>query len=437
MRIIGFNRQILFLTAIFFAFGGLTFSQAKKNFTIVIDAGHGGKDTGARGVVDLEKNIALDVAMKFGQQIEKNHKDVNVIYTRTGDYFLELWERAAISNRNHANLFVSIHCNSAAREGAAGSETFVMSIRRMDENIEVSRRENSVILLEEDQERYQTFDPNDEEAVIAFEVMHSAYLDQSIKFATLVEDEFVKGGRNSRGVKRGNLHVLRQNASPSVLVEIGFISNYDEGVYLSTEKGKNERANAIYRAFERYKQEFDLKNGIADVEEPEEKPEEPKVEEPVYGQTFKVMFLTSKNKLPPSTPMFKGLTGVEVIQDGEFFKYYYGNTSLPSERDELLEYIKRKGFKEAFPVTFFHNKKLEGRENYRIQILVSPQKYRERDAKFRGLKNIERRKVKKNYFYYYGYAKTYQDAQKELNLAKSKGFDNAYIVVFNRNNPKK
>src|SRR5690606_7989966 len=188
MRIIRINKQIL-LGILFITFlGTYTYGQKKHDFVIVIDAGHGGKDSGARGVVENEKDIVLNVSMKFGRLIEKKYKDVKVIYTRTTDVFLEHWERAAIANRNHAKLFVSIHCNSASNRSAYGSETYVMGMRRMQENIEVSQRENNVILLEDNQERYQKFDPNDPEAVIAFEIMHSAYQEQSIRFAQLVED---------------------------------------------------------------------------------------------------------------------------------------------------------------------------------------------------------------------------------------------------------
>lgn len=418
-------KQIFFSVLILTLGSGILTAQKKADFVIVIDAGHGGKDIGARGVVENEKDITLDVALRFGQLIEKNYKDVQVIYTRKTDVFLELWERARIANKNHANLFVSIHCNSAGNKSAYGSETFVMGLRRMEENMEVSKRENSVILLEDNQERYQKFDPNDEEAVIAFEIMHSAYLDQSIKYAGYVENEFTRGGRSSRGVKQNIFHVLRENASPAVLVELGFISNYDEGTYLSTEKGKQERAESLFQAFKKYKQEYDEKDGRIIVEE---KPKE--VEKPVAGLTYKIQILVSKNKYAPSAKQLNGLTDVEVVQAGDVYKYYYGNTNLASERDQLLNYAIKKGFKDAFVVEFVNNEKLIGNQNYRIQFLASDKKYRDRDGKFGGLKDVLRIKKGKTNFYYYGSTKTYEDAQKELNYVKSRGFRNAFIVVF-------
>lgn len=424
MRLTRIYKQIL-LSALFLTLlSASTFAQKKPEFVIVIDAGHGGKDIGARGVVENEKDITLDVSLRVGKLIEKNFKDVKVVYTRMTDVFVELWQRAQIANKNHANLFVSIHCNSAGNKSAYGSETFVMGLNRMKENIEVSKRENNVILLEDNQERYQKFDPNDEEAVIAFEIMHSAYQVQSIQFAKLVEEEFVRHGRSSRGVKQNIFHVLRENASPSVLVEIGFISNYDEGSYLSTEGGKQTIAKSIFNAFEKYKEEYDRKNGVYEEEKP-------KVEEKhVVGKTFKIQVLVSKNKYSPSAPQLNGLTGVEVVQTGDVYKYYYGDTNLESERDQLLTYAQRKGFKDAFVVEFVNNEKLKNKENYKIQFLVADKRFRDRDNKFGGLKDVLRIKSGRMHYYFYGSAKTYEDAQRQLAFVKSKGFKSAIIVTF-------
>lgn len=423
----------LFVCLFFIGLGNAVNAQLKPNFTIVIDAGHGGKDSGTRGVVEDEKHIALDVALKFGRMIEKNHPDVKVIYTRKTDVFLELWERANIANKNHANLFVSIHCNAAHNKSAFGSETFVMGLRRMSENVEVSQRENNVILLEDDQERYQKFDPTDEEAIIAFEIVHSAYLDQSIRFAQFVEDEFVKSGRSSRGVKQAIFHVLRQNASPAVLVELGFISNKDEGAYLATESGKEERAQSIYKAFQKFKAEYDSKNDP--TVEVEEKPKE--IEKPVEGSIFRIEFLSSKSILPKSSHLLNGVTDYLIIKEGDYYKYYYGNTDLVSERDKSIENLKRKGFKTVKTVEFQKNEALEGRLNYRIQFLASNNKYRERDGKFNGLKDVLRLREGDIFRYYFGEVKTLEEAEVILNQAQRKGFTSAFIVIFDRSKPKK
>jgi len=426
MRLTRINKQILLGILFIVGFSLNSYAQKKQTFTIVIDPGHGGKDTGARGVVEDEKHIVLDVALRLGKMIENKHKDVKVIYTRTTDVFLELWERTQIANKNHANLFISIHCNSAGNRSAYGTETFVMGIGRSQETMEVSKRENSVILLEDNQEKYQKFDPNDPEAVIAFEVMFSAYKEQSMNFAKFVEDEFVKNNRFSRGVKQANFHVLRTNASPAVLVELGFISNQEEGTFLATEYGKQQMTQSLYNAFAKFKKEFDRKNG--NDEEVAEKTKEP--EKPVVGKTFKIQILASKNKYSPSSEKLKGLTDVEIVQVGDIYKYYYGNTNLESKRDELLAYAKRKGFNDAFVVEFINNERLQGKKNYRIQFLASSQKYRERDNKFGGLKNVMRVKKGNLHYYFYGSTKTYEEALKDLKAAQDKGFKSAFIVMF-------
>lgn len=424
MRLVRINKQIL-LVFIFILFSGMnSFAQTKQNFTIVIDPGHGGKDSGARGVVEDEKSIVLDVSLRFGKMIEQNYKDVKVVYTRKTDVFLELWERTQIANRNHANLFVSIHCNAANNRSAYGTETFVMGLSRSQETMDVSKRENSVILLEDNQEKYQKFDPNDPEAVIAFDIMFSAYKDQSLNFAKYVEDEFVRNGRSSRGVKQANFHVLRTNASPAVLVELGFISNQDEGSYLATEQGKQKMTQSLFEAFEKFKKEFDRKTRPQEDEKPKE------VEKPVAGKTYKIQILVSKNKYGPSATQLNGLTGVEVVQVGDVYKYYYGNTNLASERDELLAYAKRKGFKDAFVAEFVNNEKLQGNQNYRIQFLASNKRYRDRDNKFGGLKNVLRVKKGNMNLYFYGSTKTYEEALKDLKTAQDRGFKSAFIVTF-------
>lgn len=425
MRLLRINKQIL-LAFLFILFSGMnSFAQTKQNFTIVIDPGHGGKDSGARGVVEDEKSIVLDVSLRFGKMIEQKYKDVKVVYTRKTDVFLELWERTQIANRNHANLFVSIHCNAANNRSAYGTETFVMGLSRSQETMEVSKRENSVILLEDNQEKYQKFDPNDPEAVIAFDIMFSAYKDQSLNFAKYVEDEFVRNGRSSRGVKQANFHVLRTNASPAVLVELGFISNQDEGTFLASERGKQKMTESLFEAFEKFKKEFDRKT----LPQEEEKPKE--VEKPVAGKTYKIQVLVSKNKYGPSATQLNGLTGVEVVQVGDVYKYYYGNTNLASERDELLAYAIRKGFKDAFVAEFVNNEKLQGNQNYRIQFLASNKRYRDRDNKFGGLKNVLRVKKGNMNLYFYGSTKTYEEALKDLKTAQDRGFKSAFIVTFN------
>lgn len=428
LKMINTQRYLFFIMMVLFS----TFSLAQKktNFVVVLDAGHGGKDAGARGVIDYEKNIVLDVVLRFGGMIEKNHPDVKVIYTRKSDIFLELWERTRISNDNHANLFVSIHCNSAKNTSAFGTESFVMGLNKMDVTDEVSRRENSVIFLEKDQEKYEKFNPNDPEAVIAFEIMNAAYKEQSIRFADLVEKKFVNDqGRKSRGVKQANFHVLRGNAAPSILVELGFISNQEEGTYLASEEGKQASTESLYKAFKEYKSEFDRRSGIS-LES--EKPKEVKsIDKPMEGKVLKIKFLETTLKYSNTSPQLKGLTDVEIVQDGSKFVYYYGNTNLQSRADELLNVVKRKGFDKASIVEFDLNKKLEGEKNYRILFMSSNKKYKEKEDRFNGLSNVLRVKNGSVFNYYYGAEKTLDSADKVLSEVQKKGFRNAFVVTFN------
>jgi N-acetylmuramoyl-L-alanine amidase len=256
-----FSISLTFLLAILLSFKPL---GLHKNLvrTVVIDAGHGGKDVGCAYGGVYEKDVALKVALMVGEQLKKVSPDIHVIYTRKTDVFVELWERAGIANRNNADLFISIHCNAVSNKPEAfGTETFAMGLHKSDGNLEVAKRENEVILLEKDyQERYEGFDPNSPEAHIYFSFMQSAYLEQSLKMADLVETNFVAQKRLSRGVKQAGLMVLWKSKMPSVLIELGFLSNKDERVYLTSTKGQEELADAITTAIIQYKTKTESKS---------------------------------------------------------------------------------------------------------------------------------------------------------------------------------
>ena len=229
---------------------------------VVIDAGHGGKDPGTRGKKALEKDVALKIALKLGNYIEKNFPDVKVIYTRKTDKFLELEERADIANKNKADLFICIHANALPGTKAYGTETYVMGLHKDESNFEVAKRENSVILLEENyEERYEGFDPNSPESYILFSITQSAYQESSLLFARKVEEQFKhRVGRVSRGVKQAGFMVLWRTTMPSVLIETGFLSNSTEEQFLATEQGQTLIASGIYRAFKEYKSEVESIN---------------------------------------------------------------------------------------------------------------------------------------------------------------------------------
>jgi N-acetylmuramoyl-L-alanine amidase len=229
---------------------------------VVIDAGHGGKDTGTLGKKSKEKDIALKIALKLGAYIEKNHPDVKVIYTRKDDRYLALDERAAVANKARADLFICIHANSNPNTKAFGTETFVMGLHKDEGNLDVAKRENSVILLDENsQERYEGFDPESTESYILFSLSQSAYQEGSLSFAQKVESQFKsRVGRNSRGVKQAGFWVLWRTAMPSVLVETGFLSNSPEEQFLLSGDGQDLIASGIYRAFKDYKTEVEAIN---------------------------------------------------------------------------------------------------------------------------------------------------------------------------------
>ncbi len=234
--------------------------------TVVIDAGHGGRDSGTSGVSSKEKDIALKIALKLGKTIQQNLKDVKVIYTRSTDKFIKLEDRASMANKNGADLFISIHCNSLPentsekkKQGIYGTETYIMGMHTSEANFEVSKRENAVILLEEgDKEVYEGFDPNSPESYILFSLYQSAYLENSLRLADKIEHQFEERvKRKSRGVRQAGFWVLYRTSMPSVLVETGYLSNNKEEKYLNDAYGQTLIASGLFRAFRDYKIEIE------------------------------------------------------------------------------------------------------------------------------------------------------------------------------------
>ena len=233
----------------------LMFATSLMSFTLVIDAGHGGDDLGAIGLVKgiKEKDLNLTVAKQLAEKISQKYPEVKVVLTRDTDIFLPLQKRADIANKNHADLFISIHTNAAENRKAQGAETFLLGTERMEDNLDVAMRENAVMKLEKDQTVYQGFDPNSIESYIIFELMQNQYMDNSLAFAELVQNQFVGTlNRANRGVRQAAFWVLLQSACPSVLIEMGFVSNAEEEKWLASETGKNGIVNSIFNAFEKY-----------------------------------------------------------------------------------------------------------------------------------------------------------------------------------------
>ena len=425
------NFKILLFSFCFFPLS-VCFSQTsepKYSFTVTLDAGHGGNDYGAPGVFSNEKDINLALVLKLGALIEKNSKDVKVVYTRTTDEFIPLMERTNIANRNKANLFISLHCNSSPRKAAAGTETWVLgdNKQRTKANLEVAKRENEVIYLEKDyQTTYEGFDPSSPESVIGITIMQNVNIDNSVKLASCVENSFKDSGRFSRGVKQSGFFVLAFTAMPSILIENGFISNPDDEAYLNSEEGQNTIANDIYQAFLKYKKEYDKKSGKST--DTEEKPVQPDVvvAKPLVDTELKVQFLTSVYKYSPNAVQMRGLQNVEIIKENGKYSYYSGSTNLTSESDNSLKVAQEAGFVTA-KVVEFKTKDVLPSGYYTIELLVTSKRYREKDPIFKGL-DVTRSKSDDDIFTYTtGKAATYDTAEKLLASVKRLGITDAVI----------
>ena len=372
----------------------LVAGASAKQFTVVIDAGHGGKDPGALGKRGREKDINLRVAKECGRLVRENMNDVKVVFTRDDDVFVPLQDRSAIANRANGDLFVSIHVNASKTTAACGAETYTIGLAKSDANFEVAKRENSVILLEDGyKERYQGFDPRSPESYIMFEFMQSKFSDQSIEMAAYIQDEFIELKRYNRGVRQENFWVLHQTKMPSVLIELGFISNPDEEKYLLSDNGNRELANAIYKAFARYKHEFDRKNSVSivDVEPatqpaptktttkpaaPATKPAAPTLSveiEPGVKAVYKLqIFTTSQPITDPDDSRFKGLK-CNYYEENGAYKYTYGeNTNLGVIQKTKAEISGK--FPQAFIVAFYKGKKITLQEAKTINSTVKSSK---------------------------------------------------------------
>ena len=332
---------------------------AQEKFKVVIDAGHGGTDPGNLGNGYFEKDIVLKIALEVGKLL-KADKSIEVIYTRDDDTFIELHERGAIAQKSKADLFVSIHCNAFGKSSVHGAGTFVLGLHENDRNFEIAKKENSVILLEDNyKENYDGFDPNSIQSVIGLTLMQEEYLDQSLALASLIQSNMVSDlKRKDRLVKQAGFLVLRNTFMPSVLVETGFLTNKTEGAYLNSKKGQQEMAKSIYKAIKTYKKQYDA-NLVVDVK-PKEKPKKnikPKTRI-IKGVDFKVQIASSTKKLKTASYNFKGLKGIERVRVGAHHKYYYGKTSDYNKVKEFQKEAKSKGYKGAFVVAFKNKKKI-------------------------------------------------------------------------------
>jgi len=373
--------------------------------TVVIDAGHGGKDPGAVVGRAREKDIVLEIALRLGRVIKEKLPDVRVIYTRSSDVFVPLFERSVIANKNNADLFISIHANYCASPSVKGTETYVLGLHRTQDNLNVAKKENSVILLEKDHTtRYEGFDPNLSESYIMFELIQNTHIDQSVAFAGILQDSFREHAqRASRDVRQAGFLVLRETAMPGVLIETGYLSNQSEANYLMTNEGRETLALSIFNSFKSYKEKFESrlhigseisrknqreesdsapsKRQIAESknEAPIRSRDEKKVKEsrsskeelnpsvnPSNQITFAIQLAANPKKLSRNSRIFKGIEDISEIRIDGYYKYFCLETKSLSKAKQNLATVKMK-IHDAFIVSFKNGEPIPMKEALRAR----------------------------------------------------------------------
>ena len=356
-----------------------------QNFKVVLDPGHGAKDFGAARGNYVEKKIVLDVALKVGELLKKD-KSIDVVYTRNTDVFLELRERTEIANREKADIFVSIHANAVANvPSAAGTETYVMGLSKNASNLEVAKKENAVITLEDNyQTKYAGYDPSRPESLIGLTLAQEEHISKSIELASKVQTRFTNDAqRKNRGVKQAPYLVLHGAFMPSILIELGFLSNSEEGAYLNSEAGKNEMARGIANAIIDFKKQYHSASENIPARTKQTPKEEPKKEEPAKavepakissvdaskpetitkeGVLFRVQIAASGNNVALTPENFKGLDKLTSIKEGNMYKYFYNETTDYDHARKALEVAKNKGFTSAYLVAYKNGKKISVQE---------------------------------------------------------------------------
>ncbi|NGF77112.1 N-acetylmuramoyl-L-alanine amidase [Fluviicola sp. SGL-29] len=343
------------------------FNSAIK--TVVIDAGHGGKDPGCNGAHSNEKTVCLNMALALGEMIKKNYPEIKVVYTRDKDVFVELDERAKIANRNNADLFICIHANSAG-PAAYGAETYVLGLHRTESQQKIAERENSTIYLEDDGgEKYKGFDLSPD-AIIARQLQLSIFLDQSINYASKVQAEFKTLGRHDRGVKQAGFLVLYKTTMPSVLIETGFLTNPQEENFLGNKENQKKMAEAMFSAFRKYKNELegvhvDTKTPITNSSQNSGTTTQQTTETTTEDEkennnkvVFRIQIQTSQKRIPTSSKEFKGMPIYEYQQDG-LYKYATGYfvSDFKSANNHKNE-LRNTGFEHAFVIAFLNGERI-------------------------------------------------------------------------------
>ena len=397
-----------FINIIILCIVPLCASAVNKQFTLVIDPGHGGNDAGAIGAISKEKNINLKVALAFGRLVEENCPDVKLVYTRKTDVFIPLHERANIANRNKANLFISIHTNALPKGRISrGVETYTLGMHRAGDNFDVAKRENAVILYEKDyKEKYEGFNPNSSESYIMFEFLQDKNMANSVELAKFVQKRTCASAqRQNKGVKQAGFLVLRETSMPSCLIELGFISTPDEERFLNSDQGVKSLAFGIFQAFCEYRAKYDKsvtvpfkatqyeefaatrkdkdsdakkaikteeapkpvpvddsRTRMMDGQQPDEEPQKPQTD--YIAPVFKVQIVASDVQLKKSSPQLKGMADVQCYQENGMYKYTVGESENPNEILRLRKTLLDK-FPQAFVIAFRDGAKMNVNEAIR------------------------------------------------------------------------
>ena len=317
-------------------------ARSKELTTIILDPGHGGKDPGALGRRSKEKDIVLSVAKRVGKLLNDSLPNLKVVFTRKADVFIPLDQRAKTAAANSADMFISIHANSSKDRAVTGAETYLLGQHRSKDNLEVAQKENSVVTLEENYEaKYEGFDPTQPESIITFAGLQSDYINKSIDMAVSLQKGFAKLGRADRGVRQAGFLVLRQVAMPSVLIELGFISNADEEKYMASEKGSQELAESIYYSIKAFKSNFDGRKVVIKSENEPTKSAQPKQKVDLWptGVNFRVQVAATRNKVAVDSA---GVGPVSTLSDGEVTKYMVGIVKNYDDAQALQEKLRVK-----------------------------------------------------------------------------------------------
>lgn len=342
---------------------------AGARWTVVLDAGHGGKDPGALGKRSKEKDIVLEIVLRVGTYL-KNHDNIKVVYTRSTDVFIELDRRASTANDAKASLFVSVHCNANEKTSPNGTEVFVMGLNKTEANLAVAIKENSAALLEDNHEdRYDGIDPNSSEAYIAFSFFQNIYIERSLKMAQLMMKNMNdRVGLYDRGTKQAPFFVLYRTAMPSILIETGFISNYTDETILMSDAGKEKIAYSIYRSIISYSNETDSLNNtpVAMRTVAEEHQQSENRTTAPSGIVFRIQFASFKDIVPLSDSRFKDLKKVSYEKSGSYYKYYCGETNSYSDALAYLSEVKSNGYNDAFMVAFNNGASISVQEARKI-----------------------------------------------------------------------